>query len=110
MMRKRRPKKFRAPWTGSSGEREWEDPRYKKWRKDIKERDGYKCQWPFCQSNKKLQAHHIKSWSKYPNARFLLNNGITLCQRHHKLVFRKEEQYASLFLRILNRDKKEPPK
>lgn len=56
---------------------------YRKWRKDVFERDGYKCQR--CGSeNCYLTAHHIKSFAHYPELRYDLNNGQTLCEDCHK--------------------------
>jgi len=56
---------------------------YKLWRKKIFERDNWTCVW--CKDNKggNLQAHHIKSWAKYPELRYEINNGITLCDLCH---------------------------
>lgn len=55
---------------------------YTEWRMAIYERDGYKCQ---CCNNVggELNAHHILSWSKYPELRYDVNNGITLCRDCH---------------------------
>lgn len=57
---------------------------YRLWRKAVYERDGYKCVW--CGSNKSgtLNADHIKPWADYPNLRFDINNGRTLCIKCHK--------------------------
>lgn len=54
---------------------------YKNWRLKVYERDNYKCVQ--CGSKEKLNAHHIKSWKNYPNLRYDINNGITLCEKCH---------------------------
>lgn len=81
--------------------RNFGDPQYKKWRKAVYERDNHKCQWPNCESSKKLNAHHIKTWAHFPGLRFEVNNGITLCKAHHDLIKGKEEDYSYSFLQIL---------
>ena len=85
--------------------RNFEDPQYKKWRKDVYKRDNFHCQWPGCPNNKKLNAHHIKTWAHFPGLRFDVNNGITLCKQHHKMIQGMEDNYESVFLRILHQKK-----
>lgn len=81
--------------------RNFKDQQYKIWRKNVYERDHYQCQWPQCSSNFKLNAHHIKKWSEYPGLRFELNNGITLCYRHHKMIKDMESDYELFFLKLI---------
>lgn len=60
-------------------------PEYKNWRKAVFERDNYTCR----DCGKKgdyLEAHHIKSWAKYPKWRFVKSNGLTLCKICHNKI------------------------
>lgn len=41
----------------------------------------------------RLEAHHILSWKDYPELRYDINNGITLCHAHHP---RKRDEEAEL--------------
>lgn len=57
--------------------------KYRKWRISVLRRDGFTCQ----QCGKIggiLQAHHIKSWKDYPEVRYDIENGITVCLKCHK--------------------------
>ncbi len=56
---------------------------YKKWRKEVFERDDYTCQ--FCKiRGGKLEADHINKFKDFPELRFDVNNGRTLCKECHK--------------------------
>ena len=58
-------------------------PKYKEWRKTVFERDAYTCQ--MCgQIGGKLQADHISPFAFYPELRFEITNGRTLCVECHK--------------------------
>ena len=81
--------------------RNFDDPLYKRWRKEVYKRDQHTCQWPGCTSKKGLNAHHIKTWADYPALRFVVDNGITLCKMHHKLIKGMEEIYESAFYKIV---------
>lgn len=55
---------------------------YKAWRKAVFERDAYKCRECGVVGGC-LHAHHIKEWSRYPEFRFSIDNGLTLCFSCH---------------------------
>lgn len=57
--------------------------RYDDWRKAVLKRDNYTCQ--ICGiSGVKMQADHIKMFAIYPEFRFDIDNGRTLCKSCHK--------------------------
>ena len=89
-----------------TSKRNYHDKNYKDWRKKVYARDKYKCQWPGCTYKTRLNAHHIHKWASYEALRFNINNGITLCVFHHKLVKNHEEDYVLLFLQILQQQRK----
>lgn len=56
---------------------------YKLWRKSVFERDDYTCIW--CKKRGvALQADHIKPFAYFPELRFAIDNGRTLCLPCHK--------------------------
>ena len=80
---------------------------YKQWRKGVYTRDNKTCQWPNCNSKKKINAHHIKTWANHPGLRYDVNNGITLCYEHHKMIMGIETYYEAVFLKIVADKKKD---
>lgn len=68
--------------TRNSG-KHYNDLRWKLWREIIFARDNWICQNCFKQGGK-LEPHHIKGWAKFPNLRYEIENGTTLCRNCHK--------------------------
>jgi len=82
--------------------RNYSDPLYSRWRSQVYSRDGRCCQ--LCGSKKRIEAHHIKRWSDFPQLRFDPNNGVTLCKKCHKKVTNSEDSWESLFIKIVARN------
>ena len=62
--------------------------KYKIWRELVFLRDNFICQnlnCVYCKNKQgvMLNPHHIKSFVKYPESRFDINNGITYCKEFH---------------------------
>jgi 5-methylcytosine-specific restriction endonuclease McrA len=99
---KKRMGKNHPNWKGGKGSERHKAMRsieYKLWRKSIFERDNYKCVECGAKSMADnyvyLHADHIKPWSQYPELRYALDNGRTLCISCHE----KTESYPVQFRR-----------
>ena len=57
---------------------------YKLWREAVFKRDGYACIWGGKAHGNKLHADHIKPFAFFPELRFAIDNGRTLCVECHK--------------------------
>ncbi len=78
-------------WKGGKKREHYTDWRYNKWRNKVFERDDYTCQ-DCGQRGGELQAHHKKSWVKYPKLRYIVSNGKTLCKKCHKKYRKKKRR------------------
>jgi len=70
---------------------------YKKWRSLCMERDNYECQE--CGDGGYLTVHRIKSFAHYPELRFDLSNGVTLCEECHS----KTDNYKGRAIKKLDK-------
>lgn len=78
-----------------------DNPDYKRWRQAVWERDNYRCCINTGSCHGKIQAHHIYRFSDYPTLRYVVDNGITVCQRHHPIRKAEEQLLANMFLDII---------
>ena len=76
------------------------DSAYYAWRMEVWKRDNYKCKMLNTDCSGKIVAHHILGWSAFPELRYEVNNGITLCHFHH-LRKRNDEMKLSPFFQEL---------
>jgi hypothetical protein len=60
-----------------------DDANYFFWRKSVFVRDSFTCCLKNADCRGKITAHHILPWKEYPESRYNINNGITLCRAHH---------------------------
>ena len=71
---------------------------FKIWREEVFKRDGNSCQK--CGSKERINPHHIFNFAQHIDKRFDVNNGITLCHKHHsefhKIYGRKDNNLQQL--------------
>jgi endogenous inhibitor of DNA gyrase (YacG/DUF329 family) len=81
-------------WRGGKSKNRHKGQEYKQWRIAVFKRDNYTCQ-ECGKKNIFINAHHIQDWVNYPELRFNINNGQTLCiSCHAKIDFK----YKNLIL------------
>lgn len=69
-------------WQGGIHSDERWTPEHRAWRDAVFSRDNYTCQ-KCGERGGNLNAHHIKHWASYPDLRFDVSNGQTLCKPCH---------------------------
>lgn len=80
---------------------------YKLWREAVFARDGFTCQ-KYGTWGGELRAHHIQNFSKFPELRFTIDNGITMSNKAHKEFHKKYGRYNNTkeqieeFLKVVN--------
>ena len=70
----------------------------KEWRISVFDRDDYTCQ--VCGDNigNNLNAHHMKSFIKYPEIRYDITNGITVCKKCH-IILHSKKRFMQMLVR-----------
>lgn len=84
-----------------NGEEYRNSPANREWGQQVKNRDGWKCQISNDDCSGKVVAHHILPWSKFPELRYEVKNGITLCHFHHPRKRNDEIRLAPYFQELV---------
>ena len=53
------------------------------WRRDVFAKDAYTCVVCGDAKGGNLEAHHLNGWADFPESRFDVGNGVTLCEKCH---------------------------
>lgn len=77
------------------------DGRYREWMFSVKKRDNWKCKISNSDCRGRLESHHILNWKDYPELRYEINNGITLCQAHHPKGRENESKLSPYFQKLV---------
>src|SRR3990167_10895244 len=75
---------------------------YSEWRINVYKRDKFKCRIADNNCKGRIEAHHILSWKNYPELRYEINNGITLCRFHHPRKRADEINLSPYFQELVN--------
>lgn len=82
--------------------RSFHDSEMKQWRTNVYKRDNFKCKIANQDCDGRLEAHHILGWKDYPELRYEVNNGITLCHHHHPRKRVDETKLIPTFLKLID--------
>ena len=74
---------------------------HREWSRNVKNRDGWKCRIFNHQCSGRIEAHHILGWRDYPELRYEVNNGITLCHFHHPRKRNDEVRLSPYFSSLI---------
>lgn len=76
-------------------------PAFYEWRYKVKKRDNNECKLKSHLCCGRIEVHHIFNWIDYPELRYVINNGITLCKFHHPLKWEEEKRMIPIFQEII---------
>lgn len=78
------------------------DTSHHEWARNVKMRDKWKCKIENKNCSGRLEAHHILTWREFPELRYQLNNGITLCHAHHPRGRAEEKRLQAEFQQLVS--------
>lgn len=85
----------------SNGEEYRNSSASREWGKQVKNRDKWTCRIADNNCDGRLEAHHILPWSNFPELRYEVNNGITLCHFHHPRKRNDEVKLSPYFQELV---------
>lgn len=86
------------------------DAGYKRWKKAVQTRDGFKCQLNGCGRKERLETHHIRRWTDDLRLRYDPRNGVTLCYDCHHSIQDKEDDYIAYFDEVVKQNAAQDPR
>ena len=72
----------------------------KLWKIAVKMRDENKC--VVCGDTRMLNAHHIQSSRMWPELRYDIDNGVSVCPKHHKWGKNSFHQDATMYNKYIH--------
>lgn len=78
------------------------DTSHREWSRTVKMRDKWQCRIKNQDCEGRLEAHHILSYAEYPELRYTINNGITLCHAHHPRGRAEEKRLVAEFQALVS--------
>lgn len=90
-------------WKGGITQDSRYTPQYYQYRLQVLQRDNFTCQKCFIRGGK-LEVHHLEGFLNNKKLRYEISNGITLCNKCHKLfhkLFGKGNNTSEQFIKFL---------
>ncbi len=78
---------------------------YVTWRRRVRSRDLCKCRIGNGDCSGRIEVHHILGYTEYPELRYEVNNGITLCHFHHPKTKQASVESISFFTNLITHEK-----
>ncbi len=85
----------------SNGEEYRNSSASREWGLQVKNRDKWSCRIADINCDGKMVAHHILPWRDFPELRYEVNNGITLCHFHHPRKRNDEIKFIPTFQELV---------
>lgn len=91
-------------WKGGHSKlrpREYEKPAYIEFRKAVLARDNFIC-LDCGKHGDRLEVHHVEAWGPYPELRYDIANGVTLCRKCHLARHRNRPRPVTIGPRVVS--------